>query len=47
MFFSVLHTVLELYVFAGLAKSKNEVRRLIKGGGARINDVKVVNQTSA
>ncbi len=35
-------TVQELYIFAGLAKSKSEVRRLIKGGGARINDVKVV-----
>ncbi|KAG5186028.1 hypothetical protein JKP88DRAFT_309903 [Tribonema minus] len=34
-------SVLDLYVKAGLAASKGEVRRLIKGGGAKINDVKV------
>ncbi|MGY8990055.1 MAG: tyrosine--tRNA ligase [Rhodospirillales bacterium] len=33
----------ELLREAGLAKSNGEARRLIKGGGARINDVPIVN----
>ena len=31
----------ELFVRAGLAVSNSEARRLIKGGGARINDIAV------
>lgn len=34
-------TVIDLYVDLGFAKSKGEARRLIKGGGARINNVKI------
>lgn len=33
--------VVDLFVDAGLAKSKSEARRLIKGGGAKINDSKI------
>lgn len=33
--------VVELLVHAGFASSKGEARRLIKGGGARVNDEKV------
>jgi len=36
--------ILELFVETGLAASKGEVKRLIKGGGARINDNKIENQ---
>jgi tyrosyl-tRNA synthetase len=35
----------ELFRRAGLAASNGEARRLIKGGGARINDVPVTNET--
>jgi len=35
----------ELFVRAGLAASNGEARRLIKGGGARINDVAVKGET--
>ena len=31
----------EVFQLVGLAKSIGEVRRLIRGGGARINDVSV------
>ena len=31
----------DLYVFAGLTGSKGEARRLVKQGGARINDEKI------
>ncbi|WP_138379982.1 tyrosine--tRNA ligase [Luteithermobacter gelatinilyticus] len=31
----------ELFVLAGLAKSKGETRRLVQGGGARLNDERV------
>jgi tyrosyl-tRNA synthetase len=31
----------EVFQLVGLAKSNGEVRRLIRGGGARINDVSV------
>jgi len=37
-------SVLDLFVETGLAASKGEARRLIKGGGARINDVKIQDQ---
>lgn len=36
--------VVDLFVEAGLAESKGEIRRLIKGGGARLNDNKVEDQ---
>ncbi|MGH1398967.1 MAG: tyrosine--tRNA ligase [Alphaproteobacteria bacterium] len=36
--------VLDLFVEAGLAASKGEVKRLIKGGGAKVNDVKIESQ---
>jgi tyrosyl-tRNA synthetase len=35
----------ELFVRAGLAASNGEARRLIKGGGARVNDVAVKGET--
>ncbi|MBV9016021.1 MAG: tyrosine--tRNA ligase, partial [Alphaproteobacteria bacterium] len=35
----------ELFVRAGLASSNGEARRLIKGGGARINDIVVKTET--
>src|SRR5271154_6551298 len=35
----------ELFVRAGLAASNGEARRLIKGGGARLNDAVIVNET--
>jgi len=34
-------TVCDLYVLAGLSQSKGECRRLIKGGGAKINNEKI------
>ncbi len=34
----------ELFVRAGLAKSNGEARRLIKGGGARVNDVAISDE---
>ncbi len=34
-------SVLDLFVETALASSKGEAKRLIKGGGARINDVKI------
>ena len=36
--------VLDLFVETGLAASKGEAKRLIKGGGARINDNKIDDQ---
>jgi tyrosyl-tRNA synthetase len=36
-------SVVDLFVEAGLGASKGEVRRLIKGGGAKINDQKVAS----
>ena len=35
----------ELFARAGLAASNGEARRLIKGGGARINDAAVADET--
>ncbi|MBL8674789.1 MAG: tyrosine--tRNA ligase, partial [Rhodospirillales bacterium] len=35
----------ELVFEAGLAESKSEARRLIKGGGARINDAPIKTET--
>ncbi len=40
-------TASSLFVRAGLASSNGEARRLIKGGGARINDVTVDSETRA
>jgi tyrosyl-tRNA synthetase len=37
----------ELFSRAGLAASNGEARRLIRGGGARINDVVVDSETRA
>jgi tyrosyl-tRNA synthetase len=37
----------ELFAEAGLAESKGEARRLIKGGGARVNDATVKSDTQA
>lgn len=36
-----------LFARAGLAKSNSEARRLIKGGGARLNDEKVADESQA
>jgi tyrosyl-tRNA synthetase len=35
----------ELFVLSGLAASKGEARRLIRGGGARLNEAKVEDET--
>ena len=35
----------EVFSRAGLAASSGEARRLIRGGGARINDAPVENET--
>lgn len=37
--------IADMFVRAGLAESKGEVRRLIKGGGARLNDEKIDDDT--
>lgn len=37
--------VVELFTKLGFAKSKSEVRRLIQGGGARLNDEKIGDDT--
>jgi tyrosyl-tRNA synthetase len=37
-------SVVELFRRAGLAPSKGEARRLIRGGGARLNDAKVEDE---
>ncbi|HXA69941.1 MAG TPA: tyrosine--tRNA ligase [Stellaceae bacterium] len=37
--------VVELFVRAGLASSNGEARRLIRGGGARLNDVAIAEET--
>lgn len=37
-------SVLDLFVETELVSSKGEAKRLIKGGGARLNDVKIENQ---
>jgi tyrosyl-tRNA synthetase len=34
-------SILELFQLAGLASSNAEVRRLIRGGGARLNDDRI------
>ncbi len=39
--------MLDLLIEAGFAKSKGEARRLIKGGGVRINDEKVDDEACA
>ena len=35
----------ELFKTAGLASSNGEARRLIKGGGGRLNDAPIANET--
>jgi tyrosyl-tRNA synthetase len=37
----------ELFVRAGLASSNGEARRLIKGGGARLNDAMIASETQS
>lgn len=37
-------TVIDLFIRLQLAKTKSEVRRLIKGGGAKINDQKITDE---
>ena len=37
-------TLIEIFQIAGLAKSNGEVRRLIRGGGARINNISVSSE---
>jgi tyrosyl-tRNA synthetase len=37
----------ELFRRSGLAASGGEARRLIKGGGARVNDAAIANETQA
>ena len=37
--------VIDLFIQTGLASSKGEVRRLIKGGGAKLNDEKITDDT--
>lgn len=36
--------VVDLFIRLELAKTKSEVRRLIKGGGAKLNDQKIVDE---
>ena len=38
--------MVDLFVEAGLSASKGEARRLIKGGGARVNDEKVDDEAA-
>ena len=38
--------VVDLLVSAGLAASKGEARRLIKGGGAKLNDGPIADETA-
>ena len=37
--------ILDLFVDAGLASSKGDVKRLIKGGGAKINDATITDMS--
>lgn len=39
-------SVLDLFIEAGFASSKGEARRLIKGGGAKLNDVKIADEAA-
>ena len=39
-------TVVEVMVAAGLQKSKGEAKRMIAGGGARLNNVKVQSEAA-
>jgi tyrosyl-tRNA synthetase len=38
--------VFRLFVLAGLAASNGEARRLIRGGGARVNDAAVTDEAA-
>lgn len=49
--FALLHSALDnniiaydLFFRAGMAESKNDAKRLIRGGGARINDIQVADE---
>lgn len=37
-------SVVDLFIILDMAKSKSEVRRLIKGGGAKLNDEKISDE---
>jgi tyrosyl-tRNA synthetase len=39
-------SVVDLLVLAGMSTSKGEAKRLIKGGGARVNDEKVTSEAA-
>jgi tyrosyl-tRNA synthetase len=39
-------SVVDLFVESGLTASKGEIRRLIKGGGARVNDEQIVDENA-
>ena len=41
------HSVCDALVLAGAAKSKSEARRLIEGGGVKIDDEKVEDANAA
>ena len=41
-----MHTVVDLLVAAGLAASKGEARRLIKGGGAKLDDTAIESEAA-
>lgn len=36
--------VIDLFIRLEMAKTKSEVRRLIKGGGAKLNDTKITDE---
>ena len=38
--------IIDLFIEAGLTSSKGETRRLIQGGGARLNDVKITSDAT-
>ncbi|MEM7745932.1 MAG: S4 domain-containing protein [Pseudomonadota bacterium] len=38
-------SVVDLFIRLELAKTKSEVRRLIKGGGAKLNDQKITDES--
>ena len=39
-------SILDLFIECGLAESKGEVKRLIKGGGAKLNDIAITDQNA-
>ena len=38
------NSLLDLFVKSGLVTSKGEIRRLIRGGGARLNNIQIINE---